>query len=331
LLSTGSAGAEPHAAAAGIRPAQWLRDGGGATLGARRRHARADPTSMDNDELEDALASPPPSAPVQAADSTPEAFAAPAPIALSVAGLCKRYDDTVAVDDLSFQVRAGEILGLVGPNGAGKTTTLRSIVGVLPLQDGAVSVAGHDLATDEVEAKRALAWVPDDPQPFDTLTVREHLEFTAQLYGVADWEPEAERLLERFELTEKRDALGGELSRGMRQKLAFCCAWLSHPKVILMDEPLSGLDPRGIRSAKDAIAEVASLGAAVILSSHLLELIEALADQLLIINRGRREFLGSLEEARAAHASDGHSRLEEIFMAITEGRSSLTPKDDSGT
>ena len=240
-----------------------------------------------------------------------------APVALAVSKLSKRYEDTVAVDDLSFEVRAGEILGLVGPNGAGKTTTLRSIAGVLPLQSGSVRIAGHDLLADEVHAKRDLAWVPDDPQPFDTLTVREHLEFTAQLYGIADWQAEGEGLLERFELTAKKDALGGELSRGMRQKLAFSCAWLSHPKVILMDEPLSGLDPRGIRSAKDAIRSEARAGTAVILSSHLLELIEELADRLLIINRGRLVFLGTLDEARAAHAAQDGTSLEEIFMAAT--------------
>lgn len=246
--------------------------------------------------------------------------ATPSPAALRVAGLTRRYGDTLAVADLSFEVRPGEILGLVGPNGAGKTTTLRSIVGVLPLQHGSVEIAGHDLASDEVAAKRALAWVPDDPQPFDTLTVEEHLEVTARLYEVRDWEPRAEELLERFELVEKREALGGELSRGMRQKLAFCCAWLSRPRLVLMDEPLSGLDPRGIRSAREAIAEVASSGAAVVLSSHLLELIEALADRLLIVARGRCEFHGTLEEARALHASDGSSGLEELFMTITEGR-----------
>jgi len=244
---------------------------------------------------------------------------APAPVALSVRGVSKRYDKTLAVDQLSFDVRAGQILGLVGPNGAGKTTTLRSIVGVLPLQSGSVEVAGFDLVTDEVQAKKNPAWVPDDPQPFDTLTVSEHLEFTAQLYGIDDWRREGEELLTRFELTEKRDALGGELSRGMRQKLAFSCAWLSHPKVILMDEPLSGLDPRGIRSAKDAIMQAARAGAAVVLSSHLLELIEELADRLLIINRGRGVFLGTMEEARSTHAAQGGTSLEEIFMAATEG------------
>jgi ABC-2 type transport system ATP-binding protein len=246
-----------------------------------------------------------------------ESIETSAPFVLRVRNLSRSYSDTVAVDDLSFGIRAGEILGLVGPNGAGKTTALRSIAGVLPLQSGQVEVVGFDLQSEEVEAKRCLAWVPDDPQPFDTLTVREHVEFTAQLYGIRNWEPECDALLERFELTAKRDALGGELSRGMRQKLAFSCAWMSHPKVILMDEPLSGLDPRGIRAAKDAIRSIAANGAAVILSSHLLELIEELADSLLIIDQGKLVFRGSLEEARALHVEGGVGSLEEIFMAAT--------------
>ncbi|MCB9913657.1 MAG: ABC transporter ATP-binding protein [Planctomycetes bacterium] len=252
--------------------------------------------------------------------------------ALRVRHFCKRYDDFLAVDGLDFDVTPGEILGLVGPNGAGKTTTLRSIVGVLPIQEGVVEVDGHDLVQDEVAAKRALAWVPEDPQPFETLTVAEHLEFTARLYRREDWHAEAERLLERFELVEKRDALGGELSRGMRQKLAFCNAWLSRPKVVLMDEPLSGLDPRGIRSAKQAIRELAAEGVAVILSSHLLELIEALAHRILILDRGRRVFLGTLAEARATLSPDANSSLEEIFLAATGERreASAEPEPEGG-
>ena len=180
-------------------------------------------------------------------------------------------------------------------------------------------VAGRDLATDEVAAKSALAWSPDDPQPFDTLTVEEHLEFTARLYGVRSWRERGTALLGRFELEEKRKSLGGELSRGMRQKLSICCAWLVRPRVLLMDEPLSGLDPRGIRSAKNAIREISAEGTAVILSSHLLELIEELAHRILILDRGKKIFLGTLEEARrAANAAEG-TRLEEIFMAVTEG------------
>ncbi len=277
---------------------------------------------------------------MEAAEETPEEHAeepaveeefapdAPAEPALSVRGFGKRYDDLVAVDGLSFDVQPGEILGLVGPNGAGKTTTLRSVVGVLPLQEGEITVAGHDLARDEVAAKNSLAWVPDDPQPFDTLSVEEHLEFTANLYRCKRWRTRAGELLKRFELEEKRKALGGELSRGMRQKLAFCCAWLPSPRVVLMDEPLSGLDPRGIRSAKDAIGSLAAEGAAVILSSHLLELIEELADRLLILDRGRRVFLGTLEEARASLAADTHSSLEEVFMAATGNHHEGEPVED---
>ena len=221
----------------------------------------------------------PPAAELPTSPAAARDLAAPPPprprvSALVVEGLSKTYEETQAVSDLSFSVSVGEILGLVGPNGAGKTTSLRSICGVLPLQHGSVTICGVSIAQDEARAKSHLAWIPDDPQPFDSLTVHEHLRFTAALYGVADWEPRAEALLSRFELQEKRDALGGELSRGMRQKLAFCCAWIHSPQVVLMDEPLSGLDPRGIRAAKVAIRDLAEQGAAVILSSHLLVLIE---------------------------------------------------------
>ena len=243
----------------------------------------------------------------------------PPPAALVVEGFSKTYEGTEAVRDLSFSVAAGEILGLVGPNGAGKTTTLRSICGVLPLQAGRVTIAGVSLVDDEARAKASLAWIPDDPEPFDSLTVLEHLRFTAALYGVEDWKSRADELLHRFELEEKKDALGGELSRGMRQKLALCCAWIHAPKVVLMDEPLSGLDPRGIRAAKVAIRDLAAQGTAVILSSHLLVLIEELAHRILILDRGRRIFVGTLEEARQTlYAREGTS-LEEIFMAATEG------------
>ena len=249
--------------------------------------------------------------------------------ALVVEGLTKRYDAELAVDDLSFAATRGEILGLVGPNGAGKTTTLRSVAGILPIQEGRILVSGHDIATDEERAKSLLAWVPDDPQPFDSLTVHEHMQFTARLYGVADWQAQGDALLEKFELTEKRDALGGELSRGMRQKLAISCAWLSNPSVVLLDEPLSGLDPRGIRAARGAIRDLADSGVAVILSSHLLELIEALADRLLIMDKGRAVFSGTLGEARSSIAPDPGSSLEEIFMAATGERVSTDEPGES--
>ena len=255
--------------------------------------------------------------------------------ALRVEGLIKDFEGHRAVDELSFTVGAGEILGLVGPNGAGKTTTLRSITGVLPLKHGRVNVCGHDLASAETKAKQSLAWIPDDPQPFDSLTVDEHLSFTASLYGLKDWKQRADELVARFELSEKRDALGGELSRGMRQKLAFCCAWLQQPGIVLMDEPLSGLDPRGIRSAKQAIRELAAEGTAVILSSHLLELIEELAGRLLILDRGKKIFEGTLDEARQTIRADAGSSLEEVFLAVTEAgggeRQPVDNIDDRGT
>jgi ABC-2 type transport system ATP-binding protein len=245
--------------------------------------------------------------------------------ALVVEGFAKSYGAEVAVVDLSFAVRAGEILGLVGPNGAGKTTTLRSIAGVLPLQHGRVEICGIDLARESSRAKRELAWVPDDPEPFDSLTVHEHLRFTAALYEVDGWEARAEALLDRFELLHKRDALGGELSRGMRQKLAFCSAWLHDPRLVLMDEPLSGLDPRGIRSAKVAIRDLALEGAAIVLSSHLLELIEELAGRILILDHGRKAFEGTLSEARAAVRAGEGTSLEEVFMAVTGGEERSSP------
>ncbi len=242
---------------------------------------------------------------------------ADSPAVLSVHKLTKSYETQLAVDELSFEVQPGEILGLVGPNGAGKTTTLRTIAGILPLQAGRILVNGRDITKQEVEAKAQLAWVPDDPQPFDTLTVEEHLEFTAHLYRLKDWKQRASDLIDGFELDEKRTALGGELSRGMRQKLAFCCAWLPRPRLVLMDEPLSGLDPLGIRSAKEAIRSLAAEGTAVILSSHLLELIEELSARLLIIDCGRSVFMGTLAEARESLVADAGSSLEEVFLAAT--------------
>ena len=167
---------------------------------------------------------------------------------IRVAGLVKRFAERTAVDDLHFEVAAGEILGLVGPNGAGKTTTLRTLAGILPPTAGTVWIAGCDLRRDPIGAKRQLALVPDDPSLFQSLTVWEHLELAAQLYDVRGFEDRATRLLAEFELSERRDSFTSELSRGMRQKLAIAGALLHEPAALLLDEPLSGLDPGGIRS-----------------------------------------------------------------------------------
>ena len=238
---------------------------------------------------------------------------------IEVRNYTKTYGDFLAVQDLSFRVEPGQILGLLGPNGAGKTTTLRAIVGVLQPTHGQLLVDGHDVEADPVAAKRELAYVPDDPRLFDALTVWEHLVFTAHLYQVQNFEPIADRLLDQFELKAKRNTVCQELSRGMRQKVAICCAYLHNPKAILLDEPLTGLDPRGIRTLKDSIVERAASGAAILVSSHLLALIENLCTHLLIIVNGSRKFVGTTEEARKSFADlSGDNSLEELFFRATE-------------
>jgi ABC-2 type transport system ATP-binding protein len=231
----------------------------------------------------------------------------------------KTYGDTEAVAGLSFRVGPGEVLGLVGPNGAGKTTTLRALAGILRPTRGRLLIDGHDVVREPVAAKAALAYVPDDPALFDRLTVWEHLRFSAAAYRLDDWQERAERLLERLELVEKRDALASELSRGMRQKVAIGFGYLHRPRAVLLDEPLTGLDPRGIRTMKEFIREQAAEGAAVIVSSHLLSLFEDLCTTFLILHRGRLVRHGSLADLRGELTANGKAEtLEELFFRLTE-------------
>jgi ABC-2 type transport system ATP-binding protein len=239
--------------------------------------------------------------------------------ALSVASLVKSYPTLTAVRDLSFSVKPGQVLAMVGPNGAGKTTTMRCIAGILPATRGVISIGGADLAASPVDAKKRVAYVPDDPKLFDNLTVWEHLEFIAAAYELRAWELLANQWLERFELAPKRDTPTSELSRGMRQKIAVIAAYVREPAFIMLDEPMTGLDPRGIRTMKDSIREQARAGAGVMLSSHLLALVEDLCDALLIMHKGQRMFFGSVSEARAQFASQGDASLEEVFFRATEG------------
>jgi ABC-2 type transport system ATP-binding protein len=209
------------------------------------------------------------------------------------------------------------VLGLVGPNGAGKTTTLRSIVGIIRPTAGSVSVGGHDVTRDPVAAKRLLAFMPDEPHLFDYLTVEEHLRFTARLYGVADVESRLPALLQELELSEKARVLPGELSRGMKQKLVIACGLLHDPRALLLDEPLTGLDPAGIRRMKETIKERARQGAAVLLSSHLLHLVEEVCTRVLIMQGGRKVILGTIEDILAERPDLRGRSLEEIFLVLT--------------
>jgi ABC-2 type transport system ATP-binding protein len=237
---------------------------------------------------------------------------------LQVSELRKSYEGVPAVQGLTFAVPAGEVLGLVGPNGAGKTTTLRCLAGILRPSGGRVEVAGVDLGADPVGAKRRLAFVPDEPHLFEYLTVEEHLRFVARLYRVPDAEERAGPLLEELELTPKRRALPDELSRGMKQKLAIACALLHDPQVLLLDEPLTGLDPVGIRRMKATITARAHAGTAVVLSSHLLHLVEQLCTRLLVVRRGAMVAYGTVDEIVAERPDLVGLPLEELFVALTE-------------
>lgn len=254
-----------------------------------------------------------------ASDAVVEALPAPAVPALSVRGLDKVYGDLRAVSGLTFDVAPGEVIGLVGPNGAGKTSTLRCLAGILPPTRGEISVCGANLVKAPVPAKRALAFLPDEPRLFEYLTVEEHLNFVARLYGVADWEARGRVLLEELELRGKERALPSELSRGMKQKLSIACGLLHDPKLILLDEPLTGLDPLGIRRMKQSLQARAQAGAALVLSSHLLPLVEELCHRILVIAGGRCVALGTLAEIRALFAGGdgGGASLEELFIRIT--------------
>jgi ABC-2 type transport system ATP-binding protein len=236
---------------------------------------------------------------------------------ISVRELTKLYGTFPAVRSLSLDVGVGEVLGLVGPNGAGKTTTLRCLAGIIAPTRGTVSIVGHDVQADPIPAKRALAFIPDEPHLFEYLTVEEHLRFIARLYGVPDVESRMPTLLSELELTEKQRSLPGELSRGMRQKLAIACGLLHSPSVLILDEPLTGLDPAGIRRMRATIAARAAAGTAVILSSHLLNLVEELCTKLLVMRRGERVAYGSIPEIIAEHPELAGRSLEDVFLALT--------------
>jgi ABC-2 type transport system ATP-binding protein len=235
---------------------------------------------------------------------------------ISIRFLTKQYGAARAVNGLSLDVAPGEILGLIGPNGAGKTSTLRCIAGIHRPSSGTVSIDGHDIVKDAAAAKRRLAFVADEPHLFDHLTVMEHLRLTGRIYGVADVETRARALLEDAELTGREDSLPEELSRGMKQKVVLACAFLHDPRALILDEPLTGLDPLGIHRMKQAIAAAAQRGVAVIVSSHLLHLVEEICTRIVIIDNGEKVADGTLAEL-AQRARSGGTTLEKIFLDVT--------------
>lgn len=252
-------------------------------------------------------------------------------VSIVVEDFHKCYGSFIAVRGLSFQVEPGEVMGLVGPNGAGKTTTLRSLAGILRPTRGRLLIDGHDLVHAPVAAKKATAYIPDEPKLFDQLTVWEHLRFVASAYGLRDWTALAESLLEQFELASKRHALASELSRGMRQKVAICCGYLHRPRAVLLDEPMTGLDPRGIRTMKESILDQARMGAAFIVSSHLLSVVEGLCTSVLIMDRGRPVQRGKIADLRRQPLDhEREESLEEVFFRVVDAPAPPGAVDGTG-
>jgi ABC-2 type transport system ATP-binding protein len=235
-------------------------------------------------------------------------------------GLTKRYGAFTAVHPLDLEVPAGQLFGFLGPNGAGKTTTIRMLTGVLRPSGGRVLIGGHDVAREPERAKRLLGYIPDRPFLYEKLTGSEFLKFVAGLWGQdgADTEARADELLELFELTAWKDTLVESYSHGMRQKLLISSALVHGPRLIVVDEPMVGLDPKAARMIKDLLRTFVDQGGTVFLSTHTLEVAEALCDRIAIIQDGRIRALGTMAELRA-EAEAGAAGLEEVFLRLTGG------------
>jgi ABC-2 type transport system ATP-binding protein len=238
--------------------------------------------------------------------------------ALRVSGLSKSYGGKLAVDALGFEVQRGELYALLGPNGAGKTTTLRMIAGLLTADAGQIDVFGVDARADPIGAKRLIAWLPDEPLLYDKLTVWEYLEFVAGLWGVdaATAAGQAEDLLKLLSLWDNRNDRCETFSRGMKQKAVLAGALIHDPKLLMLDEPLTGLDAAASRLVKDLIRRKVTEGCAVILTTHILEVAERMADRIGIIKDGRLLIEGRLEELQARAGAQGQS-LEDVFLQLT--------------
>jgi len=233
--------------------------------------------------------------------------------------LVKRYGDKVAVSDVSFEVHAGEVFGFLGPNGAGKTTTIKMIVGLLQPTSGTVKVGGYDIQTQPLLAKAASGYVPDTPNLYPKLSGRELLRFVGDLFEMERQQVDRriDELLRLFDLVDAGNDPIDSYSHGMQQKTALAAALMHDPKVLVLDEPTVGLDPRSARLIKDMLRQLANRGAAVFLSTHILEIAERMCDRIGIINQGQLIAVGGMEELRAL--GKGETSLEDIFLSLTGG------------
>jgi ABC-2 type transport system ATP-binding protein len=239
--------------------------------------------------------------------------------ALEVRGLIKTFGERRVVDALDLTLAPGAFYALLGANGAGKTTTMRMVAGLLKPDGGVARVLGHDVAAEPLAAKACIAWLPDEPLLYDKLTPLEYLEFVAGLWAVPRplAEARAEELLRWLDLWEVRDRRCETFSRGMRQKTALVGALLHDPKLLLLDEPFSGLDAAVARQVKDLLVQKTREGAAIVLTTHVMEIAERLAETIGIIHRGRLVAQGTLEDLRAAQDRPG-ANLEDLFITLVE-------------
>lgn len=235
---------------------------------------------------------------------------------LTVSNLVKRYGKQNAVNDISFHLDGGEVVGLLGPNGAGKSTTMKCIVGLLRKSSGEISIGGHDHLS--VEAKKFFSYIPETPYVYDLLTIREHLQFIAQAYGVKDWKARGDELMEIYDLGDKADKLGRDLSKGMKQKVSICCALLPDPDLLFFDEPMIGLDPKAIKNTKRLFKELKEAGKTILVSTHLIDSVESIADRVMILKNG--EILGNdtIGNLKRQFEGDVNESLEDIFLELTK-------------
>lgn len=228
---------------------------------------------------------------------------------LEIQNLCKSYGEYLAVDHVTFMVPNGKVGILLGPNGAGKSTIIKSIAGLLRYEGG-IGIQGMSSRT--MEAKKVFAYVPEIPAMFDALTVREHIEYIRRAYGSLITDEEVEALLRRFELDDKQDKLGNELSKGMMQKVSICCALALKPQVILLDEPMVGLDPKAIKELKEVVLELRDAGCTILISTHMLEMVKEIWDIMYVMEKGKLIQVYTKEEL-------GEKELDDVFFELTEG------------
>lgn len=239
---------------------------------------------------------------------------------IKITGLTKKYGDLTAVDNLNLEIATGELFGFLGPNGAGKTTTIKMMIGLLEPTGGTAIMAAHDITKEAVEAKRQIGYVPDEPYLYDKLTGREFLEFVGDLWRMEKDRRDAniDKYLHLFDLSEEGNNFIQSYSHGMRQKIALASALVHEPKILLLDEPTVGLDPKSAKQMKDLLRDFCDQGNTVFLSTHILEIAERLCDRVGIIDKGHVIALGTLEELRVKTGRRTES-LENIFMDLTAG------------